>query len=107
MPLLFMATSSLVSVREYLSTSYRPDCDLRGRGGRGAQLGRIRPRTSTKRGAFLFSCPAEGVGNSRRARAARASLAHPLSRAGCLCGTRRTGGTDLQNAAVYLHRKIG
>jgi Uma2 family endonuclease len=27
MPLLFMATSSLVSVREYLSTSYRPDCD--------------------------------------------------------------------------------
>src|SRR5664280_1964642 len=27
MPLLFMAASSLVSVREYLSTSYRPDCD--------------------------------------------------------------------------------
>jgi Uma2 family endonuclease len=27
MPLLFMATSSLVTVREYLSTSYRPDCD--------------------------------------------------------------------------------
>ena len=27
MPLLFMATSSLVSVSEYLSTSYRPDCD--------------------------------------------------------------------------------
>ena len=27
MLLLFMATSSLVSVSEYLSTSYRPDCD--------------------------------------------------------------------------------
>jgi Uma2 family endonuclease len=27
MPSLFMATSSLVSVSEYLSTSYRPDCD--------------------------------------------------------------------------------
>ena len=27
MPLLFMSTSSLVSVSEYLSTSYRPDCD--------------------------------------------------------------------------------
>jgi Uma2 family endonuclease len=27
MPLLFMATRSLVSVEEYLNTSYRPDCD--------------------------------------------------------------------------------
>jgi Uma2 family endonuclease len=27
MPLLFMATGSLISVSEYLSTSYRPDCD--------------------------------------------------------------------------------
>jgi len=27
MPLLFMATKSLVSVEEYLNTSYRPDCD--------------------------------------------------------------------------------
>jgi hypothetical protein len=27
MPLHFMATRSLVSVSEYLSTSYRPDCD--------------------------------------------------------------------------------
>jgi Uma2 family endonuclease len=27
MPLLFMATGSLTTVQEYLSTSYRPDCD--------------------------------------------------------------------------------
>lgn len=27
MPFAFMATGDLVSVREYLSTSYRPDCD--------------------------------------------------------------------------------
>jgi Uma2 family endonuclease len=27
MPFAFMATGSLVSVKEYLSTSYRPDCD--------------------------------------------------------------------------------
>src|SRR5215831_11539305 len=27
MPLFFMATDSLISVEEYLHTSYRPDCD--------------------------------------------------------------------------------
>jgi Uma2 family endonuclease len=62
MPWLFMATSSLVTVSQYLSTSYRPDRDYVDGVVLERNLGEYDHARLPRRGARLFSCPPQEVG---------------------------------------------
>ena len=98
-----MATGALISVSEYLSTSYSPDCDYVDGVVEERNLGEHDHARLTMKVAAYFYQPRKRMGNLCRSRTACSGFSHPLSRPRCLCRRWRNRPARSFAASFYLH----